>query len=151
MVVGGVRVGYEHRRLAEGRDLGERRGAGATEDQIRHPIGGRHVVDEWPDVSFEPLLAVAAAHPFEIRLARLMHDVRRRARSGDEGHRFDPDLVQSVGPGAAAENQHRESGPALRRLADRWPDRVAGENRALGRKIARALWEGYADAIGKAR
>jgi hypothetical protein len=46
VVVGGVRIRHQDRRLPADRDLGEAGCAGPRDDQIRHGVGGGHLIAE---------------------------------------------------------------------------------------------------------
>ncbi len=118
MVVGRERVRHEDRRLAERGELGERRRAGAADDQVGGGVGRAHVVDERPDVGVEARSQIRAADPFEVGRARLMDDAWHRHPSRPSApQRVDADLVQAMGARPAAEDQHREALAARLALA----------------------------------
>ena len=74
MIVGGCRQRDEHRRLSRRRQLGQRRRAGAADDEVGRFHLPVHGEEERLDPGFEPGAPIAVADVFQIALSCLMRD-----------------------------------------------------------------------------
>ena len=117
VIVGGGRQRHEHRRPAGGRQLRDRRRAGAADDEVGRPYFPVHGEQERLHPGLEPRAAVPVPDEFQIALSCLMRD-RQPARVGCQLrrrlHHGHVDRVRALG---AAKDQHPRQAPrrALRR------------------------------------
>ena len=83
VVVGGKRIGHQDRRMAGDGDLRQTGGAGARDHQIRHGIGGRHLIAETEHLVARTTVG-DGGNPLEIEgSGDVQHlGVRRQVRGG---------------------------------------------------------------------
>ncbi len=159
MVIGGVRIGHEHRGQPAGRDLGERGRTGAAEDQIGEAVRFGDVREEGSHDGSDPGFLELGLHPGIVLLAGLNDDLEL-ADPFEKRQRVHQRLVQPARPPAATEHEERaliEPEPVA--LGDRHPipahdplpHRIPGQLQVvLALKVAAGLGEGEMDLVGDA-
>ena len=148
VVVGRRRQRDQDRRPARGGQLGDRRGAGAGDDQMRLGELVRHVLDIGHQLGRDAELGVARADPLDVVGAALLDDLQAAAkRRLEQRQPFGNHLAEHVAPwlppviriSAAQTRRSRER--HLAELGDRVADRIADDHvLAAWRGFRRSTW-----------
>ena len=116
VIVGRVRIGHQQRRPSDGRQLRDRRGAGAADHQLRARQPRRDVGKKAADLGVDAGLVQLRGDPLAILGPRLLADPQRAAQfRRQRGQRRRHDLGEDPRPLAAAGNQQLDRRAGLRR------------------------------------
>src|SRR5262245_5889574 len=152
VVVGGIRIGNQHRGQLHRADLGTAHGAGARDDDAGVAVGGAHVLDEHIHPGIEPEALIRGGDLAAIGGPGLMTDAQAAGDRTERFERGDCGLVQAVCALAAAEDQQPQTDGrgGVEGRENLGTDRVPGVDDPPRRKEGSGLREAEAHPAGEA-